>query len=246
MKATSAVEVLEAASLPYRQPAFYAAMTDDGAARTAAMITGLVHLYGPVGATSVLDVACGTGAILEELAKSYRVAVGVDLLPGMVEIASGRRAHLDVRQGDMRNVRLGAEFEVVTCVGNALAYMVRDGDVSAAFATFAAHSAPGAVLIIQTLTEWPALDVTKTHVVLAGGRPAKTTVTYRCDPGDGALVMHRDWVFEDGDSGHDEIRRRVHTCDQLDEFAVAAGFRPADWPASLSAQMSVFVKEGRP
>jgi SAM-dependent methyltransferase len=240
------VEDLEAASLPYRQPEFYAAMTDGGAERTAGIITGLVHLYGPVGAFSVLDVGCGTGAVLEQLANTYRTAVGVDLLPGMVEIASAKRAHLDVRQGDMRNVRLGAVFEVVVCVGNALSYMLRDSDVSAAFATFAAHAVPGAVLIIQTLTEWPPLDKTKTSVVLAGGRPAKVTVAYRADPGDGALVMYRDWAFEDGDGGHDEIRRRVLSHDELGAFAGAAGFRPADWPALLtSQQMSVFVKESR-
>lgn len=232
---------LEVASLLYREPGFYAAMTDEAAPKTAAAITAMVHLHGPIDAATVLDVGCGTGAILEQLANTYRRAVGVDLLPGMVEVASEKRAHLDVRCGDMRTTRLREVFDVVVCVGNALSYMIRDQDVTAAFATFAEHCVPGGLLLIQTLTDFPKIGVTRPSVVLVAGRTAKALVTYRVDP-DGALVTHRTWDFGDGQIEEDRIRRRVIPTAELADFAASAGFRPADWPEQMPGGMSAFVK----
>lgn len=237
------MEALETASLSYRRPEIYAALTDDGAPGTAAAIAATLHVHGMAGAFSVLDIGCGTGAVLEELAKLYPTVVGVDLLPGMVELASVRRPDLDIRQGDMRTVRLGREFDVVTCVGNALAYLIRPDDIAAAFSTFAEHCLPGGVLLVQTLVDVPELDVAKTSRVCAGGREAEVTTSYSLDPADGALVMTRSWVFADGDTAVDVIRRRVLAPDELGEFAVAAGFRPGELRPSRSDRMMVFTRE---
>ncbi|WP_194894497.1 class I SAM-dependent methyltransferase [Catenulispora pinisilvae] len=239
------MEALEAASLPYRRPEFYAALTDVDAPHTAALITAMVYLHGPAGASSVLDIGCGTGAVLEELAKHYPTAVGVDLLPGMVEVASARRAMLDVRQGDMRNVRLRQMFDVVACVGNALAYMVSPEDTAAAFTTFAEHCPPGGLLLVQTLMETPELGVVKTTPVFAGDRAAVATITYNLDPVDGTLVMTRSWAFAGGETAVDVIRRRALTPDELVGFAISAGFRsiePQPWPKHMTA----FLREDQP
>ncbi|MFD0633115.1 class I SAM-dependent methyltransferase [Catenulispora yoronensis] len=241
MTVPTAMEDLEVASLLYREPGFYAEMTDAAAPKIAASIAAVVRLYGPIDAVSVLDVGCGTGAILEQLAKTYSHAVGVDLLPGMVEVASEKRAHLDVRCGDMRTARLGEVFEVVVCVGNALSYMIRDQDVTAAFATFAKHCVPAGLLLIQTLTDFPKIGVTKESVALVAGRTAKATVNYRVDP-DGALVTNRTWDFGDGQVEQDRIRRRVLPMTELSNFAAAAGFRPADWPEPMPGGVAAFVK----
>ena len=47
-----------------------------------------------------------------------------------------------MRTGDMRTVRLGTRMDVVTCMGNSLAYVHDNEEISQVFATFAAHARP--------------------------------------------------------------------------------------------------------
>lgn len=67
----------------------YHKLIDDQAAE-------LVHRVGA--GQEVLEVGCGTGLILERIARFARAATGIDVSPGMVEHA--RRRGLNVRVGD--------------------------------------------------------------------------------------------------------------------------------------------------
>ncbi|WP_433042193.1 methyltransferase domain-containing protein [Dactylosporangium sp. CS-033363] len=49
---------------------------------------------------TVVDVGCGTGRAVEELAQHAGRAVGVDLDPSMLGVARARYAHLDFREAD--------------------------------------------------------------------------------------------------------------------------------------------------
>ncbi|HXS80862.1 MAG TPA: methyltransferase domain-containing protein [Gammaproteobacteria bacterium] len=71
--------------------------------------TGLVRRVGE--GKTLLEVGCGTGLILERVAKFARRAEGVDVSPGMVEYA--RRRGLDVRVADASSLPYpDAEFDV--------------------------------------------------------------------------------------------------------------------------------------
>ena len=60
----------------------------------------------------VLEVGCGTGLVVERVARVARVAEGVDLSPGMLEHA--RRRGLTVREGDATSLPFAdASFDVV-------------------------------------------------------------------------------------------------------------------------------------
>lgn len=102
----------------------------------------LYELIGREGGT-LLDIACGTGRHLEQLANHYRCE-GVDIDPKMVEIARGRG--LAVQEGDLTTLDLGRRFDVVTCLFSSIGY-VRDLD--AAVANLARHVAPGGVLVVE-------------------------------------------------------------------------------------------------
>jgi SAM-dependent methyltransferase len=246
MTASQMTDQLETSSLLYREPALYAEMTDDGAAPTSAAILALADRFGPADARSALDIGCGTGAVLERLAHRYTTAVGVDLLPGMVEIAKERRADLDVRTGDMRTVRLGSSFDVVTCVGNALSYLTASHDLAAAFRTFAEHCVPGGLLVLQTIASCPKLDKPKMSSAMADGRRANVTVAYSLEDGEETLVMRRRWEFDDGRCETDVVRRRVLPPDEQALFAAAAGFIPAAQGGNAPQDMTTFVRKGAP
>lgn len=102
----------------------------------------LYELIGREGAT-LLDIACGTGKHLEQLAAHYRCE-GVDIDPKMVEIARARG--LTVQEGDLTTLDLGRRFQVVTCLFSSIGY-VRDLD--AAVRNLARHVAPGGVLVVE-------------------------------------------------------------------------------------------------
>src|SRR5581483_10962704 len=98
------------------------------AAAPAAVFTRSTHLYDAVysfkdyaaesarlheliqarrpGAATLLDVACGTGAHLEQLGRWYEVE-GVDVDPEMLEVARARLPGVPLHAGDMRELDLG-------------------------------------------------------------------------------------------------------------------------------------------
>jgi SAM-dependent methyltransferase len=114
----------------------------------AEQLIGLVRERRPE-ATSLLDVACGTGAHLERIAKDFAHVEGVELEPAMRQVAGDRLPGVSVHAGDMRTFDLGRTFDAVICIGNAVACMLSEADLHAAVARMAAHLAPGGVLVAE-------------------------------------------------------------------------------------------------
>jgi SAM-dependent methyltransferase len=70
-------------------------------------------------ATSLLELGCGTGALLAGLAGDLTVT-GVDQSPEMLAIAAGRVPGAGLVQADMTKVSLGRRFDVVICMFDTL------------------------------------------------------------------------------------------------------------------------------
>jgi SAM-dependent methyltransferase len=107
--------------------------------------------------TFLLDVACGTGkSFLPFLERGYDVTA-CDVSPAMVRIAAakaGGRARCAV--ADMRDLPILGEFDLVTCLGDALNHLPDLGDVGVTLAGIAANLAVGglAVLDLNTLSAY--------------------------------------------------------------------------------------------
>lgn len=149
---------------------FYQGRGKDYRGEAAAVLT-LVHERVPR-ATSLLDVACGTGAHLRELSGSFDEAVGVDLSPEMLAVAARNNPGLPLHQGDMRDFRLGRRFSAVTCMFSSIGYLRTTADLKQAVRNLADHLAPDGVLVVEPwwfpdtfLTGWVGADV-----VTADGR----------------------------------------------------------------------------
>jgi dTDP-3-amino-3,4,6-trideoxy-alpha-D-glucopyranose N,N-dimethyltransferase len=100
-------------------------------------------------ASTLLDVACGTGKHLELLRHRFRVE-GLDLDPEMLAIAR-RRLGPDVplHSGDLVGFDLGREFDVVTCLFSSIAYARTADRLGAAIGSMARHVAPNGLLIVE-------------------------------------------------------------------------------------------------
>ncbi|WP_309238891.1 class I SAM-dependent methyltransferase [Streptomyces lunaelactis] len=215
---------MEATNLLYRDPALYDVIQSDST--SAEMCQTLIELHRP-DARTLVDFGCGTGRDLEILAKRFE-CIGVDLQPGMVDHAHQARPGLDIRTGDMRTVRLGKCMDVVTCMGNSLAYVHDNKEISQVFTTFAAHARPGALLVLCS----PIAPITRpeptTATVDTPRGHATVTIRHAWDLRTQINTMRRHWVLSSGDEARDEIRRRVLFPRELERYAESAGFEILD------------------
>ncbi len=94
-------------------------------------------------ARSVLDLGCGTGRVVAELAGG-RDVVGVDPAEPMLDIARTRPGGDEVSwvRADARSVRLEQKFDLVVLTGHAFQVFLTEQDQRAVLETIAAHLTP--------------------------------------------------------------------------------------------------------
>jgi len=127
---------------------------DKDYAAEAAYVAAAIRRRAP-SATRILELGCGTGGHAEHLARLGFSVHGIDLSDGMLERANARRAQLpaDVASrlsyapGDARSVRVGESFDAVISLFHVMSYQTSNADLQAAYATAAAHLAPGGAFV---------------------------------------------------------------------------------------------------
>jgi ubiquinone/menaquinone biosynthesis C-methylase UbiE len=95
-------------------------------------------------ATSLLDVASGTGKHLEQFRGEY-ACQGLDLNHELVEIAQ-ERTGVRVHAGSMDSFDIGERFDAVVCLFSSIGY---SRDLPGAIGSMARHLKPGGVLIVE-------------------------------------------------------------------------------------------------
>jgi ubiquinone/menaquinone biosynthesis C-methylase UbiE len=116
-------------------------------AAEAARVSALIRERRP-DARTLLDVACGTGAHLEHLAKEYMVE-GLDLDDELLVIAGERLPGVPLHSADMRSFDLGRTFDAVTCLFSAIGYVRGVDELRSAAAAMGRHLAPGGALVVE-------------------------------------------------------------------------------------------------
>jgi SAM-dependent methyltransferase len=129
---------------------FYDA-TDDSADDRAAQTRDLLRRYHP-GARTVLELACGTGAILERLRESYEVT-GVDLSEEMLAVAARKVPGIRLFRADMTRVSLGETFDTVLCVFDSINHLPTFEEWESVFDRAREHLADGGVFVFDVNTE---------------------------------------------------------------------------------------------
>lgn len=216
---------LTATNLFYRRPDLYDQVQADPDHAVARQVTQAADEHVPH-ARTLLDLGCGTGRDLASLSNRFD-CVGVEIQPDLAAHATRVHPRLDVRVADMRHFRLGHAVDIVTCLGNSLAYLHDDHDLAAAFTTFSTHATPGTLLIISTLTE-PVTTAPRTHRIETADLQAAVTMSYDWDEHTKINTMRRAWRLDDGTSHDDLIPRRVISTTDLQRHASAQGFQPVE------------------
>ncbi|MBX3229387.1 MAG: methyltransferase domain-containing protein [Labilithrix sp.] len=97
----------------------------------------------------VLECGCGTGLLLERIAEHAHKAVGIDLSPGMLELARSRG--LDVHEGSVTALPFDDATFDVTCSFKVLAHVP---DIGKALREMARVTKPGGVILAELYNPW--------------------------------------------------------------------------------------------
>jgi len=199
--------------------AFYQGRGKDYTAE-ADQVTALIRERRPA-ATSLLDVACGTGSHLLPFTKLFDDVAGLELSEAMLDVARDRVTGAVLHQGDMRDFGLGRTFDAVTCMFSSIGHMVSTAELDAAVARFAAHVEPGGVIVVEPwwfpgtfLDGYVAGDV----VTVDGRTIARVSHSSR-DGGASAVEVH--YVVADRSGAHSFVDRHRITLFERAEYEAA-------------------------
>jgi SAM-dependent methyltransferase len=113
-------------------------------------VRGYVRSYLP-DAASLLELGCGTGAVLAGLADRLQVT-GIDLSPEMLATAKARLTGAHLVQADITEFSLGTTFDVVICVFDTLNHLPTFNAWLAMFRQVDVHLAEGGLFIFDVNT----------------------------------------------------------------------------------------------
>ena len=102
---------------------------------------------------TALDLACGTGVLCRLLQKARIESRGMDFSSGMIDIARQESPDIPYDVADMILYRPDAQFDLVTCTGDALNHIPDLSDVEKIFANIHAYLAPGGYFVFDLLDE---------------------------------------------------------------------------------------------
>ncbi|MFC9087299.1 class I SAM-dependent DNA methyltransferase [Nocardiopsis dassonvillei] len=100
-------------------------------------------------ASSVLDVACGTGGHLVPLRDLFDRVEGLDPSPDMLAIAGRRVPRATLHRGDMRDFAIGGSFDAIVCMFSSIGYLSTVEELNETLARFVHHLTPGGVIVIE-------------------------------------------------------------------------------------------------
>ena len=106
---------------------------------------------------TILDLACGTGALTILLASQGYSMTGIDKANGMLQIAReksiDKNIQITFRQGDMVNFQLKQQYDVIICTYDSINYVCSENELCAMFKTISKHLTSKGLFIFDITTE---------------------------------------------------------------------------------------------
>jgi SAM-dependent methyltransferase len=172
-------------------------------------VLGYIEKYRP-SATSLLELGCGTGALLEGLAGTLEVT-GLDRSPEMLAIAADRLPSARLVRADMTAFSLAARYDVVICMFDTLNHVPSFPAWQSLFERVDEHLAEDGLFIFDVNTAGRLRGLRGAPCFLEefdGNIVMMTVEPAHGEPDEGWLSLWRTQIFERQDSGlfrlHDE------------------------------------------
>jgi len=128
---------------------FFDALVGDGSSRSSRILDAIARFR--AGATSLLELGCGTGSVLEGLV-SVPELVGLDISEEMLEIAAGKVPTATFVREDMTDFDLGSKFDVVACVFDTVNHLANYAAWESLFDRVQRHLKAGGLFVFDLNT----------------------------------------------------------------------------------------------
>lgn len=125
---------------------FYDATMGDRS-RNAAFVEGLIRRYNPK-ANKLLELACGTGAILKALSGKYEVS-GLDVSKGMLAKARKKLPKAKFYLQNMADFSINEKYAVILCLFDSINHLLTFKEWKRVFAGAEKHLEPGGLFIFD-------------------------------------------------------------------------------------------------
>jgi len=145
-----------------------------------AQLTDLIRRINPA-ATSVLDVACGTGEHARRLTAQGFSVDGLDLDPAFLAIARRKNPGVRLFEGDMSDFHLPRRYDAVLCLFSSIGYMKTLDRVTAALRCFSEHLAPGGVVVVEPWFPPGGLDAMRVTTNIGEANGVRVSRTARAE-----------------------------------------------------------------
>lgn len=143
-----------------------------------------VRRFGP--AARVLDLGCGTGALVESLREAGLEGYGIDVSPEMVAIVEERLGPGAARVGRLQDLDEQEEYDALVSLSFPFNYCVDVAEARAALAGFHRALRPGGLLLLQVAhaPNCPASLIEEWSPGPAGDRDVQFICRFRPVPGE--------------------------------------------------------------
>lgn len=128
---------------------FYDRLMSDSSLRSK-QVMHCIERYDPA-ASSLLELGCGTGAVLYGLSAVGSLA-GMDISPNMLDVARTRLPGAEFIQGDISSFDLGRRFDIIVCTYDVLNHLAEFNRWISCFVCACKHLAEGGLFIFDVNT----------------------------------------------------------------------------------------------
>jgi ubiquinone/menaquinone biosynthesis C-methylase UbiE len=178
------------------------------------------------GSESVLDLACGTGELEYQLKKTKLIFTGVDISRQMLSEARRKNRGIEFIHGDMTNIRLSRQFDIVVCFFDSVNHLSGITNIKKMFKTARIHLSNGGFFIFDMLSpegleRWESVEIRRDNDYYV-------TVNGFYDPEKIKAGVTIEGFIKMGKKGYSRFCQQVKECsyplDKIAEALTIAGF----------------------
>ncbi len=206
----------------------FSTLSPDGAEESAARdIEFLIACVEPTAGASVLDIGCGTGHHAVAFADAGYAVTGVDSSLAQLlrasEMNEERQAGVSFMHGDMRELPIEDQFDLVTCLGTTFGYFEEEANRQV-LEQMRDRLRPGGKLVIQVFNRDYLVSKLPIRSWWQGNKCLvldEAELNYKAN----RLRIHRTVVFEDGRQFEHYMFVRAYSVHDLGKALSSAGLK---------------------